>query len=531
MRVCLILLGAYVEGSNIAIFKTIVLLFLYLVLSISLGVRSQGRIRDSHFDVCIAVPANDALRGTSRIIHIVRRHLTKFPRGRSLVDHVQRASTRLALILGRSCHRVKGHDVASVGSSIRAHLHAVGNTRVSLSRTKDNKNEKKNNSKSVVNNVKDFVHLLNVNRGHRHVIVGNSSFSLVRQITRSFHCCLSRRRFVHGAHISCDHPRPRVHLNFSPVLLASCSVSHRGVTSNLASLGPRVSSKASFGIKRSACSVVVHGQAMRRRRTNGGQSGAISSLHRIRVPDTSNDLRELRSVTSIGCNHKHTHIAHIGRSGRVRLFCSFSHSIRRSESLLRNCQSSVSRLISNCGLPSNITIRIFRRRSVFTSFGFLLLTTFVLVFVVLTSIFRSFIAPFILLFSVPLTTVNSLLTLLLANGDLLGGTGIVVKFLVLLKMIIGGNVVLVSCTGVLHQQNCHHGETLVATKLSHVHPVLVASVAAVMTVLPVTVNGSRCTKTVNTPFTVAIVNNLSFSTLLALVLVPAIYVKLRGALR
>lgn len=129
------------------------------------------------------------------------------------------------------------------------------------------------------------------------------------------------------------------------------------------------------------------------------------------------------------------------------------------------------------------------RVSAFFSLAVLVILVVVLMFVMVTTRFRSLASPFIVVFSVPFTFANVVLKLTVARAPLNIVT--LVNLVVLVKVIIGGNVILVSCAVLYQREKVKVLATMIATKGSHLHPMLVAALAAMLNVVPVTIKANR----------------------------------------
>lgn len=276
-------------------------------------------------------------------------------------------------------------------------------------------------------------------------------------------------------HDSC---RPRCRMSFS----------HRGLT--LRKLGL------------TATNGCLHGHV-----GNTVTSGCHRSKSRCSVgihctPRCHADVRDVRGVLVCG---DHNRTMHIGRlNGIIRHFTppAVRHGSHRhviaistivSNRTLNGMIGTNGTVVSGVSVPSGMAVRMTNscrsRRSSFHSLNALTVLVIMLIFVIVTTRFRSLACPFVVVFSLPFTFDKILVTLFFA-GDALDMVDLL-KTVVLVNVIMGGNVMLVSCVALYHRHKLTILGSIMATNGDHLHPMLVAATAAILNVVPVTVNNKR----------------------------------------
>lgn len=255
----------------------------------------------------------------------------------------------------------------------------------------------------------------------------------------------------------------------------------------------------------------------------GIPSVALRSLNKLIVQGNRGRFH-LRRVTAVAYSrtpgrvfhHKRGHVD--GMATGLSINCSLS-----------GITSRVHFTIGSVSLPTGCLVAIANRRRVHRrSVGDLVFTltlSIVLICVMLTSRFRSLLRPFAVLLAVPLTIMKTVLLFFLAKAAV--GVVKIVNVIVLINVTIGGSVVLISHVGRLGRSNVRLASTVIRSNRRHVHPVLVAALAAVLTLLPVAFNFNRNTS-LHSPVTVTIVNKLIASAIVDLVMVPYMCCMFRG---
>jgi CzcA family heavy metal efflux pump len=154
------------------------------------------------------------------------------------------------------------------------------------------------------------------------------------------------------------------------------------------------------------------------------------------------------------------------------------------------------------------------------AFGFALAT--VLVYLLLVALFRSFVDPLLILVAVPLG-IPGVLGILVATGVTLN----VQSFMGIIFMVgisVSNSVLLVEFANRLRAQGRTAREAAAEAAQVRLRPVLITALAAILALLPLAI----ATGDPLMPLALAVVGGLTTSTLLVLVVVPALYALVRG---
>ena len=158
----------------------------------------------------------------------------------------------------------------------------------------------------------------------------------------------------------------------------------------------------------------------------------------------------------------------------------------------------------------------------FADFKFLLLAAFILIFMILASVFESFVTPFVLLFSIPLAAIGSLLALLLTGNSLLNNANVMIGFLILLGVVVNNGIILIDYANILRRRGYRRNRALMTAGLSRIRPILITSITTIVAMLPMAMGNSEYAGAIGAPFAITVIGGLSFSALLTLILIPTV---------
>lgn len=150
---------------------------------------------------------------------------------------------------------------------------------------------------------------------------------------------------------------------------------------------------------------------------------------------------------------------------------------------------------------------------------FTFVLTLVLVCLVLTTRFRDFGSPFVVVLAIPLTVTKTLV--FVCTNNVAVGVFDRVNVVVLVNLMTGGNVLVIRFTGRGRRSNRGGVRTVQSTTLRHLHPVLVADTSAMLNLVPLTFTAKRNTGrhvTVNA----TIIKKVLMSAFLAVCVMPTV---------
>jgi multidrug efflux pump subunit AcrB len=156
----------------------------------------------------------------------------------------------------------------------------------------------------------------------------------------------------------------------------------------------------------------------------------------------------------------------------------------------------------------------------FNDLFLLMALSIILVYIVMASQFESLTEPFIIMFSIPFAFTGVFVALYVFNTTI--NIISLIGAVMLIGIVVKNGIVLVDFTNLLIDRGYSLKQAVVAGGRSRLRPVLMTSITTILAMLPMIVlkgSGSEIWR----PMGVAILGGLTFSTVVTLVLIPAIY--------
>jgi HAE1 family hydrophobic/amphiphilic exporter-1 len=191
---------------------------------------------------------------------------------------------------------------------------------------------------------------------------------------------------------------------------------------------------------------------------------------------------------------------------------------------LKGTQMAIEKALGAVKLPQGVglTLRgaVAAMQASFASFGFGLATAILLLYLVMVAQFRSFVDPFIIMFAVPMGMIG-VVAVLLATGTTLNIESFM-GTIMMVGIVVSNSILLVDFANQRYRGGEELRRAVVEASRIRMRPILMTALATVVGLLPIAMKlgaGSEA----SAPLARAAVGGLSISTVLTLVLVPAIY--------
>lgn len=189
----------------------------------------------------------------------------------------------------------------------------------------------------------------------------------------------------------------------------------------------------------------------------------------------------------------------------------------------------VSEIVSGVDLPAGIQMEIGGsledQQESFSQLGLLLMIVSLLVYIVLASQFESLTYPFMIILTVPFAFTGSILLLSL-TGEPLGIMGFV-GLIMLVGMVVKNAIVLIDYINLNRERGMSIISAVVHGGRSRLRPVLMTTLTTILGMVPLAIGtgqGSEMWKSLG----ISIIGGMTFSTIITLILIPALYSMMAG---
>ena len=181
-------------------------------------------------------------------------------------------------------------------------------------------------------------------------------------------------------------------------------------------------------------------------------------------------------------------------------------------------------IANNIALPPGITIdyagQIKEQGKSFRELTLMLVLGIMLVYMVMAAQFESYIAPFIVMFSIPFAFSGAIFALAITGKTL--NIMSFIGLIMLVGTVVNNAIVLIDYIHILLQREMSIIDAVMAAGRQRLRPVLMTTLTTIFGMLPMAISTSTGSE-LWSPLSIAIIGGLTISTLVTLILIPILY--------
>ncbi len=186
---------------------------------------------------------------------------------------------------------------------------------------------------------------------------------------------------------------------------------------------------------------------------------------------------------------------------------------------------SVTTAVDELDLPKGATASIggvaASQSSAFSQLGLAVLVAVLIVYVIMVATFRSLLQPLLLLVSVPFAATGAIL-LQIASGVPIGVASLI-GLLMLVGIVVTNAIVLIDLVNQYRRRGLRVREALIEGATRRLRPILMTAMATIFALLPMAIGLTGKSGFISQPLALVVIGGLVSSTLLTLVVLPALY--------
>jgi len=359
-----------------------------------------------------------------------------------------------------------------------------------------------------------FQRLLGIGSAAERVVVRGNDLSLLQTIADDIRFNLDRMPGVRRSSLNIAARQPEIDLIIDRASLAHFGVSPGAIAAELASFQPQVSTGIRLKRGGDEIDIVLKSGEQTERR--------VDDLRELRVATTAGGAIPLLQLAALVFGRGYGNINRVNQEKEVELTYDFEGDIQESKERLDDARAAVDRLVAGMAIPAGVAVEVIHDETDLSEFYFLIGASVVLIYMILTSVFESLVAPLAMMITLPLATIGAFWGLILTGNSLFNANAMV-GFLILLGVVVNNGIMLIDYARLLQRRGYRLGRALLAAGQIRVRPILITAISTMLAMLPLAMGDAEYVARIGAPFAIAVIGGLVAGTLFTLVLVPTVY--------
>ncbi len=184
----------------------------------------------------------------------------------------------------------------------------------------------------------------------------------------------------------------------------------------------------------------------------------------------------------------------------------------------------INEIISRINIPQNIDINIGGQNQEmsmsFKSLQFALLLAIFLVYLVMASLFESFLHPFIIIFTIPLALIGAVFALIITGSTI--SVVVLIGLILLVGIVVNNAIVLIDLINKLREKGMEKTEAIIEAGRTRLRPIVMTTITTTLAMIPLAIGIGEGAE-VRAPMGITVIGGLTVSTLLTLIIIPVVY--------
>jgi multidrug efflux pump subunit AcrB/ABC-type multidrug transport system ATPase subunit len=371
--------------------------------------------------------------------------------------------------------------------------------------------------------------MLGLTDEERQVVVKGENFQdMVRTAHRIVDLMKENLTGIDGAWVQGNWERPEVMLNLDPYWMGLNGVEPAQVVSQLTTLTPQIESGGTFKADNQEYKIMLAFEDALEDSTRESKANDLEALSKTKIRTASGERAELESFANMALRSSEAQYNRVNQEKQLLVRFNLKEEVESSRDLEEIALREIEELLLAAGTPEGVNVEL-ERDDTTKEYYFLAGMAILLIFMILASVFESFTAPVVMLFTIPLAAVGSMLALLLTGNSLLSFNSFI-GFLILLGVVVNNGIILIDYAMQMQRSGVTAVRAYMEAGMARLRPILITATTTIVAMLPLSLGEGEYVGALGAPFAITVIGGLCLSSVLTLVFVPAFGLGLDQAL-
>lgn len=501
------------------ILGTMVIFFLSLIICFAISLNTQEEVELDEINLYVTMPQGATLEQTDLIVKEVEKKLDDLPEKMDIISKIYEEEATLTVKLKEDYRDIENRQVFEIKQEIDERVSPIRTVDIgfeapqSSSRFRSGGGERRGQS--------GLQRMLGIGSQNERIVIKGHNFAMMQILAKDIQGMLEDLDEIRRATLNIRQNRPEIHLLFDNLAFSYFNVSPGAVVSELATFESETSTGVKFKIGTEEYDIVLKNQELEEKN--------ITDLKRVSVPTNDGGVIDLDKISKLLYSSGNAGIVRINQEKQVEISYRFQTEINDSKELLEDGRLKVDQIVQSLEIPSGIAIEVIHDENELSEFYFLIGMAFLLIYMILASVFESLSTPVVMMFTIPLAAIGSLWGLILTGNSLLNANTLI-GFLILLGIVVNNGIILIDYTRILRQRGHSVARALITAGQARLRPILITAITTIVAMIPLAMGQEEYVASVGAPFAITVIGGLAFSVLFTLIFIPTVYIALETTL-
>lgn len=530
VQIYIALLKMCLRRPALVVFSAILILLTTLALSFTLSLNTLKEVQADTFNVYMTFPNGSPLNRTDEAVRIYEQRLNDIEEIEQYSSKIYASDASLTIKLKDDYEKINKKNLNDLKNLVLSLSRGLRISDVSLKAIESSENFQGGGG-SALGGSDELLRRMGMGTQSEKVVIKGQDFEKMANLAELLKYKLEELENISYSSVSSSRGKPEARILFDQYLMGIYDVTPNNVVNELNNFAPQNSTSIKYKAGDQEYDIIIKDKALaeKKQEENIDPVRTLEDLRNLVVTNTANTLTELRSFSNIRLTRGQGNINRVNQDKEIVVNYRFNSDVNESKNILESARAEVDELIQGSDIPTGIAIEVVHEENETSEFTFLILAAFVLIFMILASVFESLTAPIVLMFAIPLAAIGSLFALLFTSNSLLN-TNVFVGVIILIGIVVNNSIILIDYTTQLRRQGNRKPRALILAGISRIRPILITAITTIVAMFPLAMGQGEFVAGLGAPFAITVIGGLTMSTLLTLVIIPTLYSGLEEAL-
>ncbi len=522
IQIYILLLKACMRYPARTIIGALVVFFLAIFISLAISMNSLSEAENNQFQVYVTMPAGSTLDATDKVVIEVENQIGEFDEKKDLICKIQEEEAILTIQLIDDLDKKSDRNLGEIKSDIEDKVKNISGAEISMEPPPASRSFRGPSN----NTGEAFQRILGIGSNRERVLIKGQDFETMRGVAEDIRYYFDNLESMRSVTINVSDNQPEVQLHFNSLLMASYGISLQNIATELNSFSQEFTSGMKFNFDNEEYDIIIKEERLDKEEEK--KEKTVHDLRTLQIKDQNSGQHDLQTISDIVFSKGVFWINRVNQEKQIEINYTFVRAAEESKDLLESYRLEIDQIIAGYNLPSGIAVEVFHEENELKDFKWLILASFILIFMILAAVFESLSTPFVLMFSIPLAAIGSMLALIITGNTLLSANTLT-GFLILLGIVVNNGIILIDFANLLQKRGYRKSRALMVAGVSRVRPILITAITTIVAMFPLAMGKAEYVSIIGAPFAITVIGGLAVSTILTLVFIPTFYLGLENA--
>lgn len=512
-----------------------VLIFFFVTIFLCLAVSMDNlkTVDTNAFRISVTMSSGSTIETTDKIVSQIENRIDTIPEKESLSSNVQAESATVTVLLKEDFKKTSKRTIAQIREDVSKKVNDIVGADIDISDASETTGSSSGSGSGMSSKGgnSNLMRMLGVGSNQERILVKGQDFEVMKNVASDIKYFLESLESMNRVRVSSSDNRPEVHLRFYPLLMNENNISLSNISNELNSFSKEINTNVSFKDGTDEYDILIRempkvGVTLE----DQEKSRTIDELKTLSISDVNGGVHELQNISDIVFSTGPSNIERVNREKQIEITYSFITAAQDSKDLLTSYQQEIDNIVESYKLPSGVAVQVIHKEDELSDFYFLILAAFILILMILASVFESLSTPFVMIFSIPLAAIGSFVALIL-SGNSLFSANTLIGFIILIGIVVNNGIILIDYANILRKRGYRTERALIMAGMSRIRPILITAIVTVVAMVPLAMGDNEYVGAIGAPFAITVIGGLTMSTLLTLIFIPTLYFGLENGLK